>query len=123
MKMWSKYKESKTYNDWIEYKRVSNKAVKEYRKAKRKFEKKLVNNIKTNPKSFYSYVRSKSRTKDAVGPVLDSNGQLIDNDVQMCEEFNSYYSSVFTRENLNVELPEAEKLFNDGPEKELLDLI
>ena len=68
-------------------------------------------------------MRSKSRTKDAVGPVLDSNGQLIDNDVQMCEEFNSYSSSVFTRENLNVELPEAEQLFNDGPEKELSDLI
>jgi hypothetical protein len=38
MKLWTKYKESKTYNDWIEYKRVSNKAVKEYRKAKKKFE-------------------------------------------------------------------------------------
>ena len=40
MKLWTKYKESKTYNDWIEYKRVSNKAVKEYRKAKKKFEEK-----------------------------------------------------------------------------------
>ena len=39
MKLWTKYKESKTYNDWIEYKnkRVSNKAVEEYRKAKKKF--------------------------------------------------------------------------------------
>ena len=40
MKLWTKYKDSKTYNDWIESKRVSNKAVKEYRKAEKKFEKK-----------------------------------------------------------------------------------
>ena len=93
MKLWTKYKESKTYNDWIEYKRVSNKAVKEYRKVKKKFEKKLkkfekklVTSIKNNPKSFYSYVRSQSRTKDAVGPVMDSNGKLVNEDVQMCEE-------------------------------------
>jgi hypothetical protein len=123
MKMWTKYKESKTYNNWIEYKRVSNKAVKEYRKAKRKFEKKLVNNIRNNPKSFYSYVRSKSRTKDAVGPVVDRNGQMVDDDLQMCEQFNSYFSSVFTRENLNVKLPEADKLFNAGPQEELLDVF
>ena len=105
MKLWTKYKDSKTYNDWIEYKRISNKAVKEYWKAKKKFEKELVTS--TNPKSFYSYVRSKSRIKDAVGPGIDSNGKIVDEDVQMCKEFNSYFSSVFTREDLNVEFSET----------------
>jgi hypothetical protein len=40
----------------------------------------------------------------------------------MCEEFNSYFTSVFTREDLNVELPETEKLFNGDPHEELLDV-
>jgi len=31
MSMWTKYKESRSYNDWIKYKRVSNRAVKETR--------------------------------------------------------------------------------------------
>ena len=51
------YKESHNYNDWIKYKKVTNKAIKEYKKAKKMFEKKLVKDIK---KAFYSYVRSKS---------------------------------------------------------------
>ena len=37
--------ESRSYNDLIAYRRAQNKAVKEYRKAKKKFEKKLAKNI------------------------------------------------------------------------------
>jgi len=44
-----------------------------YWKAKRKFEKKLSNNIQNNPKSFYSYVRS----TDAVSPDIDNIGQMV----------------------------------------------
>ena len=55
--MWHRYKESKTYNDLVEYRRAQNKAVKEYQKAKVEFEKRLAKDIKTNPKSFNAYVR------------------------------------------------------------------
>ena len=37
-RMWSRYRESRSYNDLIEYKRAQNKAVKDYRKAKKKSE-------------------------------------------------------------------------------------
>ena len=37
----------------------------------------------------------------------------------MCEEFGSYFSSVFT----GVELLETEKLFNGDPQEELLDVF
>ena len=36
--MWSRYREYRSYNDLIAYRRAQNKAVKEYRKAKKKFE-------------------------------------------------------------------------------------
>ena len=38
-KMWKMYRESRTYIDLVEYKTAQYKAVKEYRKAKKKFEK------------------------------------------------------------------------------------
>ena len=44
--MWYRYRQSKTYNDMVEYKRAQNKAVKEYRNAKKVFEKTLTKNIK-----------------------------------------------------------------------------
>jgi len=47
--MWERYKESKSYNDYTEYKRVLNKATKEYRKAKvRKYERTMI--LKRIPK-------------------------------------------------------------------------
>lgn len=52
MRMWSKYKKSQIYIDWVEYKRASNRALKDYKKAKKTYEMKLVKGIKNNPKAF-----------------------------------------------------------------------
>ena len=76
-RMWLRYRQSKSYNDMVEYKIAQRKAVKEYKKAKKQFERKLAKDIKTNPKSFYAYVRSKSKVKDNVGPLKDRNGELV----------------------------------------------
>jgi hypothetical protein len=110
--MWSRYRQSKSYNDRVEYKIAQNKAVKEYKKAKKLFEQKLAKDIKTNPKSFYAYVRSKSKVKDKVGPLKDSNGHLVSESDEMCVLLNEYFGSVFTTENITDELPEVKCLFD-----------
>jgi ribonucleases P/MRP protein subunit RPP40 len=111
-RMWIRYAKSKSYNDYIEYKRALNKATYEYKKAKTNFEKKLADNIKDNPKSFYSYVRSKSRTKDKVGPLKDKFGNTVIDDEGMCNILNGYFSSVFTDEiSLGAILPDTESKF------------
>ena len=51
-RMWCRYRCSRSYNDLVEYKRAQNKAVKEYKKAKIEFEKRLAKDIKSNPKRF-----------------------------------------------------------------------
>ena len=65
-KLWTKYKERKEYRDYLIYKSAESKVKKEVYKAKRDFEVKLAKDIKKNPKAFYSYVRSKSKTKDTI---------------------------------------------------------
>jgi len=63
--------------------------------------------IKRNLKSFYAYVRSKTKVKEEVGPLKDGENQLVlDNEV-MCEIINSYFGSVFTSENVNNDLLEV----------------
>jgi hypothetical protein len=42
---------------WVEYKLARKLVEREYRKAKRVFEEKVANEVKSNPKSFYAYVR------------------------------------------------------------------
>ena len=60
--------------------------------------KKIIVNIKSDPKSFYSYVRSKSKTETKVGPLIDSQNMQVEEEEQMCENLNQYFSSVFTME-------------------------
>ena len=57
--MWRVYKHTGTDNDYDAYKEALNAATNEVRKSKRNFEHKLAENIKSDSKSFYAYVRSK----------------------------------------------------------------
>ena len=68
-----KFSKSSNYNDFVEYQIARNKAVKTVRKAELQFGKKLAKQVKDDPKSFFAYVRSKSKTKDKVGPLNDNN--------------------------------------------------
>ena len=54
--------------------------------------------IKEDPKSFYSYVRTKSKTKSKIGPLNSENGITVCDNRGMCNIPNNYFSSVFTRE-------------------------
>jgi len=67
----------------------------------------LARDINTNLNSFCAYVRSKSKVKDSVGPLKDSNGQLVSEKEEMCNLLNEYFGSVFTSENSVNELPEV----------------
>ena len=67
--------------------------------------------IKSDPKSFYSYVRSKSKTKTKVGSLIDSQNMQVEEDEQMYEILNKYFSSVFTLERQEV-LTELENRLN-----------
>ena len=68
------------------------------RKSKRNFELELAQNIKSNSKSFFAYVRSKQNVRDKVGPLEDNAGDIITGGFLMAEELNMHFSSVFTRE-------------------------
>ena len=45
---------------------------------------KLSVNIRKDPKSFYSYVRFNSECNDRVGPLKDVNGDIVTDDLGMC---------------------------------------
>ena len=55
-------------------------------------------NIKSDPKSCFAYVRSKSKTKTKVEPLIDSQNMQVKEEDQMCEILNKYFSSIFTLE-------------------------
>ena len=55
-----------------------------------------------NPKEFYSYVNSRKPVRSQLGPLRTDQGILVTNKAEIAEEFNRYFSSVFTHEDDRV---------------------
>ena len=120
--MWRVYKHTGKDQDCVFYKEALNAATNEVRKSKRNFELKLAQNIKSDSKSFYAYVRSRQNVRDKVGHLEDNAGDKITEGILMAEELNMHFSSVFTREDTSS-LPVPETKFNGSEEEKLGQLI
>ena len=75
--MWRVYKHTGKDKHYEVYKEALNAATNEVRKSKRNVEHKLAQNIKSDSKSFYAYVRSKQNVRNNVGPLEDNAGNII----------------------------------------------
>ena len=100
--MWKLYIRNKTNTNLENYKKLEKETKKEVQKAKRNMDKQLAN--KQNLRGFYTYVNSKSKTKDRIGP-LRQDDNIITESKQQADLLNSYFSSVFTNERLDY-IPE-----------------
>ena len=72
---------------------------------KYEYELKLASDAKVNSKKFFSYIRSKSLTKDKVHPLKDRDQNLVFSDKDICTLLNDYFTSVFTHENSAIAYP------------------
>ena len=97
-KLYKKYKtKTSLYNYNLARNRVSSK-IKLNNKLK---ENKIAKNIKHNPKAFYQYIASKTLKKEGVSDLINNNGKLITDDKEKCNILNNFFSSVFTKEDLD----------------------
>ena len=94
------YKKFKTERSRNNYKEALNYYTKEARRSKEKFERKLAQNIKSDTKSLFAYVRTKSRTKDKLSPLVDRYGELSLDDRKNANILNTFFGSMFTKENI-----------------------
>ena len=119
---WKQYCITKRDCDYVKYKECRNIVVKELKAARKNLNVNLQQIlIKGNPKSFFRYVRSKTKSKERVGPLKDLAGNILDDDSSMCETLNTYFASVFTKEKTD-NIPEVKQVFHGGSSR-LLSLI
>ncbi|XP_072037662.1 uncharacterized protein [Amphiura filiformis] len=104
---WKRYSNTRQYQDFVNYKRARNAASKEVRFAKKSFEKKLAADIKKNPKSFWKYVRSKTKTKTGIHDLEKEDGSFAHTDEDKAEILNKFFASVFTDED-TTDVPDPE---------------
>ena len=98
-KKWQQYSFNPDFNRLNEYKQERNIVTASIRRAKFEYESSLADKIQSDSKSFYSYVKSKSKTKPTIGPLKDKNGVLTINEKEIGDVLNNHFSSVFTKEN------------------------
>ncbi|XP_076053668.1 uncharacterized protein LOC143032672 [Oratosquilla oratoria] len=77
-KAWKKLRKRRTRLNKMKYQTERNKCTHLVRQAKLEFNTKVCEDIKTNPKHFWSYVRSKTTLKDEYGgPVIEDIGVTV----------------------------------------------
>ena len=124
----------KSHRDWMKaiklgrytqgkalFTKARNKVKSLLRKAKRKFERGIALEAKTNPKSFWSHTRRHLKTKSGIAPLLENqmdHSSMKFDDQSKVEILSKQYSSVFTKEDMN-NIPTIE----DRSNKLIKDLV
>ena len=92
---------------------------KKVRQAKANEEQRVALACKDNPKEFFSYV-NKHKVRKSLGPLVSSSGQLVTDNLGIAQEFNQYFSSVFTVE--DPTLPDISINFTGDERLEEVDI-
>ena len=70
------------------------------RLAKMLHESNIAKQIKTNPKCFWNMVRQKTQVKERLQDLITEEGVSINTDKEKTDTLNSFFSSVFTKEDM-----------------------
>ena len=95
-----------TEEDFQRYNTNRNKLRLEARKLRSSFEKKLAAELKTNPKYFWRFCKSKTRTNTKIGKIVTGDRTEAKKSEEKVIELNTFFSSVFTKEDM-ANLPTA----------------
>ena len=88
-------------------------------------EDKAIFSIKSNPKSFFSFAKSRQKTKSKIGPFLDSSSGKLNPDVVFtAETLRQQYNSVFSKPRPEWNVADvADHFSSDGEGDSILDDI
>jgi len=102
---WKRYLHSRTTERFETYKDKRNKATASIRRSKQECERRLAANIKDRPKAFWSFIRSKTSTRELIGKLTKDDGTTAENDLDKAETLNNFFARVFTVEDNNNPKP------------------
>ena len=118
-KSWTKFKDSRLPRDYDAYKLDRNRLNDMVRGAKLKHERSLISDLKQNPNLYYGHCRRSLKTKPGVTNVIDRDGKLTETEEETARALNTYYHSVFTRDDPQSSDPP----FPNQTEEQLTDIV
>jgi hypothetical protein len=109
---WQRYIETKDGQKYVEYCKLRNQVKKLTRRSQMLYERGVADDAKTNPKRFWSYTKSKTKTRQGIANLVKGkvNGQeeLTEGDDEKAEVLLKFFSTVFTVEG-DESTPKLEK--------------
>ena len=116
---WQRFKQSGSAMDYDKYKLERNRLVDMVRTAKMGYEHRLIGDMRHNPNLYHGHCRRTLKTKQGVTNVVNSEGVLTETEQDTAEALNTYYHSVFTRDDGILAPPE----FPDKTEERITDVF
>ena len=103
--MWNRFMRTRMTEDYGKFKKIRNKVRAETRKLDRVEQEQIAKNIKTNPKKFWNYIKSRTKSTSSIPSIeiVDDQGnkRLCDTDKGKADVLNRYFGSVFNTQNCN----------------------
>ena len=99
-KLWRHYIRTRSNYDRTRFNTAKNELRSLTRNLRLKFESTIAENIKTSPKSFWSYVKSKTKTRCKIPPLKKTDGTEAVTALEKAQILNTFFSSTFTEERL-----------------------
>ena len=93
---------------WKNIKKIEREVVKKVKNAKRKMEREIANAKDKNNRKFTTYLKSKTKSKESVGPLKDKEGKILTEEKDIAEELNRFFTGVFTDEDIHT-VPRKER--------------
>ena len=99
-KLWRRYIRTGSNYDRTRFNTAKNELRSLTRNLRLKFESTIAENIKASPKSFWSYVKSKTKTRCKIPPLKKTDGTEAVAALEKAQILNTFFSSTFTGERL-----------------------
>ena len=97
---WKSYRANKTTELWQSFTKVRNRTNRIIRSKKATYENDLAQEIKRNPKKFWRYLNIKRNSNRELPVMYDEGQKAFNTDLEKANQFNKYFSEVYTNENL-----------------------
>jgi hypothetical protein len=97
-RLWTRFQETRDVKVHAEFKKIRNLVRKETRKIATTFQSDIAHSCKKNPKKFWQFINSKSKTVRTIGNIIindvSGNSNILENDLDKANAFNEYFINV-----------------------------
>ena len=99
-KKFKRYLKTKRLYDYRQYQSARNKTKNDIKRARKEHESKIADCSKDNPKRFWRYLNESAKSTSGISALKTQTGSLASSDQDKAQTLNSFFSSVFTNENV-----------------------